>query len=1268
MLRRLLKKAGIIGISVAMTLSAMPMNTVFADSPTGDQAPIQVRINTVQADEVGSVVYYGDPGVPDSDREEDYTATDYAFFDAEHKIEFDPDDKGTRGRDLSHADFEFLYMAGTDKAALEAVTAETGTWVSVSPSPSIQHVSESTYFRILVRDNNGIFSPAMSRVYAFNIIPAEVELDLDDLEKEWGETDPQGTNPADLCDYETPREIFDADAPNIIFSVRRKDDETNTAENRENVGNHNIVVHADKTALGANASDYNITDGRAILSITSSFDDRSFVDASHIEGYYNKEPYGIETDETLVPAGYAIEYKYSDDGTNWTTVANVADANVINANVASDGSGNGRQVKVVITGTNGASITYGPYAIKVKKIPLTVNIRGNLLSWDKSDHNGNDPSPSQIKALDDDDRYVYIDAPEEERGNVSAGKYLVDGDTFTFDVALAAGSYSAGNTYERVISFSNCKVMAGGINNSANYEITPVAGNYKPTNEILDALEGSFSVEGFNTIYDGKDHYVIASGYTDLLGRDLDANLTYETSADNGKTWSAPVAFNNTSVSMKNVGNMKVRVTASLSGTNGSVSKTVDTIITKKAASVNAQAASKKKGQEDPPFTATTQGFIPGEEPVSGSDYTVSRDTTSDPDPEKTGTHTGVIKVTFTTKEAAKWKNYDISTKNADFKITDLNTEKLNKITVTGYRGVYDGNYHTVNHANVPEGTAITYSLDNGNTWVDEKPSFKDTTLSPDGTTATAKTVRIKFTLEDESVTKDTTVLISRKTAYIRVAAASKKENEPDPEWTAAVSGVVNDEKFDYTIVRTDAGDNTVGTHKGVLVPQLNAEYPNYSIHLVSNALTITRGADYDEVQKFSVKGWSGTYDGTSHSVTIKTAVDGSEVTYSTEENGSYTSTKPSVKHVKDSTTVYVKCTKGSYEKIVKTELTVKRRNAAITVNNATKMQGDPMPEFSAYTDNLAKHDKIDFNLSCSASDSVGTHTGAIKCTVVGEYPDYTITVRNGSLTVTKKTEDTTGGDGSSTPTAPSDNKRKGETTTGDDSKNGTTPKDKVTKGEVVKEDGDSLELIDRSKYLIGPPTEYVSQNVARFAAPSDGLEKVIYEGEPKSISRNASGNEAAAHKAKAGSAAPYVVGALVAGAIAVGMGVTGAWSILWLLLLGLLFKKKRKHWKGLLTYENNMFIKINGDTEGVEDMQDIINKGVSVEELRALMSGSNVETILPAKTQMTIDVDGEGEQTYEADEDKFYEVLGNATGKHVIATIFNTLGKFSMTVEMDCK
>ena len=213
-----------------------------------------------------------------------------------------------------------------------------------------------------------------------------------------------------------------------------------------------------------------------------------------------------------------------------------------------------------------------------------------------------------------------------------------------------------------------------------------------------------------------------------------------------------------------------------------------------------------------------------------------------------------------------------------------------------------------------------------------------------------------------------------------------------------------------------------------------------------------------------------------------------------------------------------------------------------------------------------------------------------------------------------------------------------------------TLPENSADEDEAGRDGIETDPIIDNPKEELKPE--------ARLVAPENN----ILDGKTKELT-NAS-DVGYKEPKKPGDKTPYIIGAVIAGAVAVGMGVTGGFNALWVLLLGVFFKKKRKHWSGLLTYTGNWAVKEKGITEGIEDMQDILNSGVTIEELQILMKDTGVETILPANTKMSIDIEGI-EKQFEADEEIFYRELMGKTG-HCIVTIFNGAVKLNFAVTME--
>lgn len=142
----------------------------------------------------------------------------------------------------------------------------------------------------------------------------------------------------------------------------------------------------------------------------------------------------------------------------------------------------------------------------------------------------------------------------------------------------------------------------------------------------------------------------------------------------------------------------------------------------------------------------------------------------------------------------------------------------------------------------------------------------------------------------------------------------------------------------------------------------------------------------------------------------------------------------------------------------------------------------------------------------------------------------------------------------------------------------------------------------------------------------------------------------------------PMAVATISAGAITIGAITTAAFTDWWALLFNLLFIRRRKRWHGVLSDEENKFLKITGIKDG-QDYQtvqaeiDAANAaGLTLEELRKRLEESGITTILPLGTKMSIliiSIDGtEVSPEMEADEDKLYDYLSDFEGKGVTASV----------------
>ena len=182
-------------------------------------------------------------------------------------------------------------------------------------------------------------------------------------------------------------------------------------------------------------------------------------------------------------------------------------------------------------------------------------------------------------------------------------------------------------------------------------------------------------------------------------------------------------------------------------------------------------------------------------------------------------------------------------------------------VTGTDYTGVYDGQAHTIT-VTAPDGAAVTYS---------ETENGEYSATAPTQTNVGTKTVYWKVEKSGyTTVTGSNTIAITKKAVTITIDAKSKSIGDVDPEFTATVTGLV-DENDLGTITYTRKPGETAGTYE---ISASYTENANYDVTVVTNYLTITTPAFVVETVEDYVTGYSlvlvytdgnatFTYDGT---------------------------------------------------------------------------------------------------------------------------------------------------------------------------------------------------------------------------------------------------------------------------------------------------------------------------------------------------------------------------------------------------------------------
>ncbi|MBQ7059234.1 MAG: sortase [Firmicutes bacterium] len=303
---------------------------------------------------------------------------------------------------------------------------------------------------------------------------------------------------------------------------------------------------------------------------------------------------------------------------------------------------------------------------------------------------------------------------------------------------------------------------------------------------------------------------------------------------------------------------------------------------------------------------------------------------------------------------------------------TVMNRRNLLKLTAEGYEGVYDGQTHgpLKVEVNYPEGTVVSYSTDGGTTWTEGLPSITD---------VGEMKVLLRAVNEIYGIdTVEVTLTVKPRPLTIQVLDQFKEFGTDDPEWQAEIIGEIVDGFIPiYTISRTNAGTEDVGTYEGVLVAEGQALQGNYLITFVPGDFTIAASGSLAVV----ADGYEGIYDGKTHGpgrVEVNYP-DGTTILYSTDGGATWSTTVPMIKNV-GSVTVWIRVENPNYEP-AETQVILQVTPAPVTVtaHAASKRSGDPDPSFTAYVEGVVDGFKIQFEIRRADSDeSKGLHSGVI--------------------------------------------------------------------------------------------------------------------------------------------------------------------------------------------------------------------------------------------------------------------------------------------------
>ena len=506
-------------------------------------------------------------------------------------------------------------------------------------------------------------------------------------------------------------------------------------------------------------------------------------------------------------------------------------------------------------------------------------------------------------------------------------------------------------------------------------------------------------------VYNGEAH---AAGIATASAKKAEANLDgvkIEYQKADGTWTESPAEITATNVADSTT--VKVRVTSE--NYVGKLEKSEKLTITKRPVTISVANAEKYYGTEDPAFAAATMsGQVSGE--LTDVDLSVIRTNAA---VNKVGTYEKVLTINQTKKELEEANgNYTFTINPGNFEIK-TNDQGALKVSAANVEETYDGQSHGVTAVASIEGATIKYKDANGNYTLDESP-----TRTEYGET----TVEFKASLEGYAdAYGSATIKINKRPVEIKAESASKTYGEEDPEFAAAaMSGQVSGEltDVDLSVSRSDAGNDTLGTHENVLSisqskEELEAAYTNYTFTVTPADFTVNENKTALTVSAADV---TKVYDGTSYGITAVASIEGATIKYK-DKDGKYTLDASPVRKNVGETTVEFEASLYGYKTVTgKAMIKITKRPVTITAANSWKYYGNDDPEFQdAIMNNQVGNELDGIDLSVIRTNAqvnkVGTYKEVLtinqsKETLEEDYTNYTFAINPGDFEIKTNDQD----------------------------------------------------------------------------------------------------------------------------------------------------------------------------------------------------------------------------------------------------------------------
>ena len=319
-------------------------------------------------------------------------------------------------------------------------------------------------------------------------------------------------------------------------------------------------------------------------------------------------------------------------------------------------------------------------------------------------------------------------------------------------------------------------------------------------------------------------------------------------------------------------------------------------------------------------------------------------------------------------------------------------------LSVEGYEGIYDNASHGPSniYVNFTEGTEFSYSPDGGESWIAGLPEIKDVGEMD-------VIIRARNEIYGEA-TANVSLKVDPKPVTVKVGDSYKFFGEEDPQWyTEYVSGIIDGFVPSYTIIRTNAGEESVGVYTGVLAAQGETLQGNYVITFLPGTFTISPANSL----AVTASGYTGIYDGKPHgpgSITVNVQ-DGTVIEYSTDGGRTWTSEAPEITDV-GTVSVLIRATNPGYtDAMAEITLTVTPAPVTVTASDASKEAGQADPKFTATVEGVIDDFEIVFTVSrpgAGKNEKPGTYTGAIVPYGEALQGNYSVTYVAGDFTISE--------------------------------------------------------------------------------------------------------------------------------------------------------------------------------------------------------------------------------------------------------------------------